>query len=613
MEPRFLPEKIRNIAIIAHVDHGKTTLVDAFLKQSHVFRENQSEMQQEQILDRNDLERERGITITAKNTAVEYNGYKINIIDTPGHADFGGEVERTLNMADGCILLIDAQEGPMPQTRFVLKKALELGKKILVVVNKIDKTHADVDKILKKTYDLFLELATLEEQLEFPIFYAIAKDGKVFSTLPTRDHFEDPADLSPLFEAIISYFHAPIVDREKPLQLLVTALDYDNYLGTYAIGRVVRGDIQSGQSVYQIHQDGSRASFKISKLFVSKGLSKEEVSIASGGDIVAITGAKDVKINDTITDVSTPELLSPVTTQEPSVKIKFESNTSPFLGKEGKFVTARQIEERLKKEMESNVSMRFENMGGGAYYVSGRGELHLAILIETMRREGYEFQLSRPEAIIKVIDGKEYEPLEEVIIDVAEEYMGAVTNELGRRKAELIDIVNEGNGSVRLSYRMLTKNLLGLRNELINQTRGTAVINNFFLEYVSKQPSISKLRKGVIISSETGVAMAYALESAQERGNLFISPGESVYEGMVVGINKYDQDMEFNVCRERHKTGVRSAFVEIDTPLTPPIPLTLEFCLTFLEPDELLEVTPKSLRLRKKYLAKKDREVAGRQ
>jgi len=617
-------QNLRNIAIIAHVDHGKTTLVDAFLKQSNLFRENQDEMNQNQILDTGELEREKGITIKAKNISIRYKDYKINIIDTPGHADFGGEVERTLNMADGCILLVDAQEGPMPQTKFVLKKALELGLRPLLVINKIDKKFANPEKVLDKVNDLFLNLATDPEQLEFPVFYAIGRQGKVFKELPqaekdsegnlTFDNIE--ADVAPLLDAIIDLIPAPVGDENEPLQMQITTLEYDSHLGRLLVGKVKRGKAKVGDSVVVIHSEDENAAKdfgKIKNIKVREGLEYVDVTEAKAGEIVAITGVESTAIGGTVCISSHPEALPTIKISNPSVQIKFEANTSPLMGKEGKFVTAKLLQQRLDKEAEVNISLKITKGDAGAYYVAGRGELQLSILIETMRREGYEFQVRRPEVIIHEIDGVKSEPIEEVIIDVPTEYQGTVTTAVSERKGELQNMEIEDN-QTRFTYKILTRNLLGLRNQLLTATKGNLIMNNFLIGYVpyTEQPEI--YRKGVLIASEPGIAMGYALNTIQERGELFIEPGTQVYEGMIIGINKYEQDLEVNPTKERQKSGVRMKHDEItQTSLKAIKPLTLEFALLFMNKDEMLEVTPKNLRLRKVYLTRTERDWAKRE
>jgi GTP-binding protein len=590
---------IRNVAIIAHVDHGKTTLVDGLLKQANTFRENEAAMSQTLIMDSNDQERERGITILAKNTAITYKDTKINIIDTPGHADFGGEVERTLNMADGAILVIDAQEGPMPQTKFVLKKALEIGLRPMVVINKIDKRDARVEEVINKTYDLFLDLATDEAQLEFPIYYAVGRDGKAWTEMPAD--FNADADLSPIFEAILEHVPAPSDELNGTFQMLVSTLDWDSFQGKYAIGRITRGMAKAGLSVSLLKRDGSKEAARIDKVYVSQGLKRLEVPEAQAGDIVALTGIKNAGIGETIADATNPEALPTITIEEPTLRMAVSANTSPFAGREGQFVTGRQILDRINKELETNVSLRLEMGDGGEYILSGRGELHLSVFIETLRREGYELQVGKPQVITKQIDGVISEPVEELTVDVASEYTGAVTSEVGRRKGVILSQEENSDGSTRLIFEITTRGLLGLRNQVLTQSRGTAIMNSLFLRYEPLGAPIPKLRSGVLISSETGKAVTYGLNIAQGRGITFIPPQTEVYMGMIIGLNTREDDIEINVTKERKMTNVRSN-AEITQVLTPPTDLSLEQSLDFLEDDELLEVTPKTLRLRKKLL-----------
>lgn len=601
-----IPENIRNVAVIAHVDHGKTTLVDFLLKQSHTFRENEDVMNQTTILDSNPLERERGITILAKNTGIYYHDKKINIIDTPGHADFSGEVERTLNMADGALLIIDAQEGPMPQTKFVLKKALELGLKIIVVINKIDKQLANIPHTIERTNDLFLELATDVEHLEFPIIYAIGREGK--AGLSVEEAISSDS-LTPLFEKIIEYIPSPMTE-EGPFQMLVTSLDYDTHKGKHVIGRIKRGFAKKGMGVALLHEAGTKSG-RIDSLTITYGLKKIDVEEVGPGEIVDITGISDATIGDTITDPSTPDALPRISVEEPTIKIAVGPNTSPFAGREGKFTTSRQILERLEKELETNVALKLENVGD-RFILSGRGELHLSVLIETLRREGYEFEVGRPQVITKMIDGVEMEPVEDVIIDVSDEYVGAITQELGKRKGSMSNMEPDGKGNTRLEYSMPSKNLLGVRSDLLTLTKGTAVINTLLSGYQPLTPNLEKLRNGVLIASEGGQALAYGLGNAQERGITFIQPGEEVYEGMIVGLQNRQDDIEINVTKEKKQTNMRSKGEGVKTVLTPPLLMSLEQYLDFLEDDELLEVTPQSLRPRKKYLTKIDRVRAQR-
>ena len=611
-------EKIRNIAIIAHVDHGKTTLVDAFLKQSHIFRDNQDEMKQEMILDSGELEREKGITIKAKNIAIRYKDYKINIIDTPGHADFGGEVERTLNMADGCLLLVDAQEGPMPQTKFVLKKALELGLKPMVVINKIDKKFANPKKVLDRLHDLFLLLATDVDQLDFPVYYAIGREGKAFKQVPEGDltianNIE--GDMTPLLDGIIEYVPAPKGELNGPLQMQITTLEFDAHQGRFLVGKIRRGTAKVGDAVVIIHGDlenAEKETGKIKYLKVREGLGFEDVQEASAGEIIAIGGIDSNAIGATLCISNHPDALPTIKISNPSVQIKFEANTSPLMGKEGKFVTAKQLQQRLEKEIETNISLKITKGDGGAYFVAGRGELQLSILIETMRREGYEFQIRKPEVLFQIIDGVKSEPIEELIVDVPEMYQGTVQSEVSGRKGELVNMESD-NGQVKFTYKILTRNLLGLRNILLTGTKGNAIMNNFLLGYVPYTPQPEIFRKGVLTASDPGIAMGYSLNTIQERGDLLIEPGTQVYEGMIIGINKYEQDLEVNCTKERQKSAVRMKHDEItQTSLKAIKPVTLEFALLFLANDEILEVTPKNLRLRKVYLTKTERDWSKR-
>lgn len=599
---------IRNVAIIAHVDHGKTTLVDGLLKQSKTFRENEAAMSQDLIMDSSDQERERGITILAKTTAVNYNGIKINIVDTPGHADFGGEVERTLNLADGAILVVDAQEGPMPQTKFVLKKALELGLKPIVVINKIDKRDARVDEVLSKTYDLFLDLATDESQLEFPVYYAIGRDGKAWTEMPADP--SAPADLSPIFEAIVNHVPAPQGDESGTFQLLVAALDWDSYQGKYAIGRIRRGSVKSGQTLALISPEGVQTSGRVDRVYVSQGLTRVEVPEAFAGDIVSLTGLKDSGISFTIADPTNPEALPAISIEEPTLKMAVAANTSPFAGREGKFVTGRQLLDRIKQELEHNVSMRFTQGDEGEYILSGRGELHLSVFIETLRREGFELQVAKPQVITKVIDGVNSEPVEELTVDVNMDFVGGVTGEIGRRKGILLAQEENSDGTARLMFEITTRGLLGLRNQLLTLSKGTAVLNSLFLRFDPVSGGIPKLRNGVLIASETGKAVAYGLNVAQGRGITFIPPQTEVYEGMIVGLNSRDEDIAINVAKEKKLSNVRASGADDALTLTPPTIFSLEQALDFLEDDELLEVTPKSLRLRKRLLTMSARSRA---
>ena len=591
---------IRNVAIIAHVDHGKTTLVDGLLKQSKTFRENEAEFSQDLIMDSNDQERERGITILAKNTAVNYKDVKINIIDTPGHADFGGEVERTLNMADGAVLVIDAQEGPMPQTKFVLKKALDLGLKIIVVINKIDKKDARVEDVIERTSDLFLDLAQDETQLDFPIFYAVARDGKAWNEMPS-DFLKD-GDLTAIFEAILKYVPEPKSDHNGSFQMLVSALDWDSYQGKYVIGKIARGIAKPGVAVSIITDEGVKEIARIDKVFVSAGLKRNEVKEAFSGDIVALTGVKSASIGETIADSTNPEALPGIKIEEPTLKMAVSANTSPFAGREGQFVTGRQIHDRIKKELETNVSLRLEINENGEYILSGRGELHLSVFIENLRREGFEMQIGKPQVITHEIDGHLCEPVEELTVDVETEFANNVIGEIVRRKGSLIHQNELADGSTRLVFEITTRGLLGFRNQLMTLSRGTAVSNSMFLRFERVTSSIPRLRNGVLISSETGKAVIFGLDIAQGRGTTFIEPQTQVYKGMIVGLNSRENDIEINVAKEKQLTNIRAASSDMTTVLTPATILSLEQCIDFLEDDELLEVTPKSLRLRKKIL-----------
>ncbi|CAN5668040.1 translational GTPase TypA [soil metagenome] len=598
-------DKIRNIAIIAHVDHGKTTLVDGLLKQTQTFTSHQSEMSQELIMDSGDQEKERGITITAKITAVKYQEHKINIIDTPGHADFGGEVERTLNMADGCLLVVDAQEGPMPQTKFVLKKAFAGGLKPVVVINKIDKPAADVIGVEDKISDLFLELATDESQLHYTTLYAIAREGKAWSSMPDDSNAE--ADLKPVFEAILKDIPAPEVGEGAGLQLLVTALDWDNYLGKYAIGRVYRGQAKKSQPVAIVDSSNSPKTGKIEKLFIYQGLNRHEVDAASAGEIVAITGISDVKISQTITDAENPEPLPEIKLEPPTLSMYLGPNTSPYKGLEGKFTTSRQIGDRLKKELETNIGLVVEPDGIG-FVVKGRGELHLSVLIETMRREGFEIEVGRPEVVIIEENGQKLEPYEEVTIEVPNEFTGTIQSEFGKRKAQLLEQVPLDSNSTKIVYEMPTRALLGIRTILATETKGTVTINSLLSGYKPLGSPIGQQRGGALIAWENGNATPYSLQNAETRGTIFINPGTKVYGGQIIGLNSRPDDLDLNVVKEKHLTNMRSTSSDGTVQLTPATILSLEQSIDFLEDDELLEVTPQSLRLRKRELNRSNRK-----
>jgi len=597
---------IRNIAIIAHVDHGKTTLVDFMLKQTHTFRDNEAEMTQTTILDSNDLEREKGITILAKNTSVFYKDTKINIIDTPGHADFGGEVERTINMADGALLIVDAAEGPLPQTQFVLKKALEQNLKIIVVVNKIDRKDARPKEVLNEIEELFLHLAHHEGHLSFEVVYAVGREGKVWKELP-----EDPTvpgNLLPLFETIISTIPTPDVPKDKPFKMLVSTLDFDDYKGTYAIGKVAQGVAKTGQSMLLMEEDKKIKNFKIENIFTSVGLKRESVEFSEPGDIIAITGLDDVGIGQTITDPNDPVGFPMIHLEEPTLKILLAANTSPFAGREGKFCTARQIYQRLTKEKKTNIGLRItENPEGTGFLVAGRGEMHLAVLLETMRREGYEMQVSKPEVILKVINGDVQEPYEELTIEIDQQFVGVITEELGKRKGELLDTRTDERGIARMLYKISSRNLLGFRGDILTKTRGNGIFATRNIGYFPTTPPIQKIRNGVLVAFESGKSTGYALQTVQERGKPFIGPSVPVYEGMVIGINNRGEDIDINVCKGKKLTNIHSANADIAIQLDTPIVFSLEQCLDFIEDDELLEITPQNLRIRKKYLTKTDR------
>jgi len=583
--------------------------LDGLLKQSHTFRSNQAEMGQTLIMDSGDQEHERGITITAKQTAVYYGDYKINIIDTPGHADFSGEVERTLNMADGVLLIVDAQEGPMPQTKFVLSKALELGLRPVVVINKIDKPARRIEAVIDEIADLFLELAVDDSQLYYPVYYAVGRDGKAWKELP--DNSSDDADLTPIFEAIINDIPAPTVDADGPLQLLVTSLQYDSFLGKYAIGRVNRGTVKKGLSIVLIKRDGQKISAKIDKVFGYRGLTREEIDGAIAGDIVAITGVSAAEIGETIADKDNPEALPVIDIEPPTISIYLGPNTSPMKGREGQFSTSRQIGDRLKRELETNVSLRVEDDGIG-FKVSGRGELHLSVLIEALRREGFEFEVGRPQVVTIEEDGITKEPIEELLVEVSSEFVGVVSQELGTRRADMIKQEQTPSGATRLAYIIPTRALIGLRNILLTATKGTVIMNSLPHGYQKLGAKLQKIRNGAIIATEPGVTTPYALDMGEARGDLYIGPGVQVYQGMVVGLYNRHEDLEMNVCKAKHLTNMRSSSSDGTVQLTPFTELSLEQCIDFIEDDELLEVTPKSLRLRKRLLDPNQRKRASK-
>ncbi len=595
---------LRNIAIIAHVDHGKTTLVDGMLKQSNIFRD--PDAAGELILDVNDLERERGITILSKNASIRYGDVQINIVDTPGHADFGGEVERVLNMADGCLLVVDAVEGPMPQTRTVLAQALQLGLRPVVVVNKVDRPAARPAEVVSRTQDLFLDLATDANQLDFPVLYTIAREGRA-GFKP-----DDLAnDLRPLMDTIINDVPAPSGDPDEPFQMLVASLDYDSHRGRIVIGRVQRGRVHSGDTVAQLVPDGEAIEYRVSYLATFEGLGQRQVDVAEAGDIIALAGVSDARIGATLVDPNALDALPAMEIEQPTLKLTFGVNTSPLSGREGKFSTSRQLRERLFRELETNLSLRVETTDvPDVFAVSGRGELHLSILIETMRREGYEFQVSRPEVITEVVDGQVMEPVEHLIIDTAEDFIGTVTELVGSRRARMLDMVNDGKGSVRLEFAIPTRGLIGLRNGLLTATKGNGSMGSRFIGYEPWHGPIASNRAGALVATEGGTALTHGLSNAQERGMTFIEPGTEVYEGMIVGQHPRQGDLPVNVCRAKKLTNMRSSTEDIMVRLTPPMILSLEQALDFLSDDELLEVTPKNLRLRKQLLTQDERVKA---
>ena len=598
-------KNIRNIAIIAHVDHGKTTLVDALLKQSHVFREN--EQVAERVMDSGDIEKERGSTILSKNTSVMYNGVKINIVDTPGHADFGGEVERVLKTVDGVLLLVDAFEGPMPQTREVLKKALALNLKPIVVINKIDRPGAEPEKALDKVIELFIELNASDEQLDFPVIYASAKNGIAKMNLS-----DDSDNITCIFDTIIDKIEPPTCDMEGTMQMLVSNIDYDDYLGRIAIGRIERGKIKNGMPVSICKQEKNTQG-KIAKLFTYMGLKRVEVDEVDAGDIVAISGIPDISIGDTICDLANPEKIPFVNIDEPTVSMTFSVNNGPFAGQEGEFVTSRHIRDRLFKELERNVSLRVkETASPDSFEVCGRGELHLSVLIEEMRREGYELLVSRPKVIFKEIDGVKCEPIEDLVVNVPDDAIGTVIEKLGRRKAEMKNMEPAEVGHTKIEFKIPARGLIGYRTEFLTDTKGTGTMNSIFDCYEPYKGDIQARTRGVLVAFEQGTSITYGLYNAQLRGELFIGPGVEVYEGMIVGINSRNEDISINVCKEKHLTNTRASGSDDALRLVPPIQLSLEKAIEFIAEDELVEVTPKNIRLRKVILNNKDREKAAR-
>ena len=594
-------KNIRNIAIIAHVDHGKTTLVDQLLRQSGTFRANQHV--DERVMDSNDLEKERGITILAKNTAIEYEGYHINIVDTPGHADFGGEVERVLGMVDCVLLLVDAQEGPMPQTRFVTKKALALGLKPIVVINKIDKPTARASWVIDQTFDLFDNLGASEEQLDFPIVYASGLSG--FAKLNEED---ESSDMRPLFDTILKYTPAPSGSADAPLQLQISQLDYDNYTGRLGIGRILNGKIRPGQTVAVMNHDKQIAQGRINQLLGFKGLERVPLEEAEAGDIVIISGIEDIGIGVTITDKDNPKGLPMLSVDEPTLTMDFMVNTSPLAGTEGKFVTSRQIRDRLQKELLTNVALRVEDTADAdVFRVSGRGELHLTILLENMRREGFELAVGKPRVVYRDIDGQKCEPYENLTVDVPDENQGAVMEELGRRRGELTNMESDGNGRTRLEYHIPARGLIGFQGEFMTLTRGVGLMSHVFDDYAPVKPDMPGRHNGVLISQEQGEAVAYALWNLEDRGRMFVSPNDKIYEGMIIGIHSRDNDLVVNPLKGKKLTNIRASGTDEAVRLTTPIKLTLEGAVEFIDDDELVEITPQSIRLRKRYLSELER------
>ena len=607
MDKIISSDKIRNIAIIAHVDHGKTTLVDCLLRQSGIFREN--EAVKERVMDSNDLERERGITILAKNTAVTFGEIKINIVDTPGHADFGGEVERALSMVDGVLLVVDAFEGPMPQTKFVLRKALEADLCPVVVVNKADRPDARPHEVIDEVFELFLELGANEEQLDFTVLYTSAREGWA------RTEVDDASnDMKPLFEAIVTHVAPPECDAEGPFQMLVANLEHDSYLGKYAVGRVNRGFVNQGETITVIRHDKSMEKGKVAKLFVYSGLKKVEVNSAGAGDIVSIAGLEEVNIGETLADLVSPEQLPIITVDEPTLTMTFMVNNSPFAGQDGEYITSRKLRERLFKELDANVSLRVEDTETPeAFQVSGRGELHLSILIENMRREGYELQVSKPEVIYKTINGKLHEPIEHLVIDIPEDAMGLVIENLGRRKAEMVNMTNGGAGDMRIEFDIPARGLIGFRSEFLTESRGRGTMNHTFNGYQPYKGDIRTRYNGALIAWETGEAVTYGMLQVEDRGILFIEPGTKVYEGMIVGLHNREKDLEVNVCKRKHLSNMRASGSDETVKLKDPRLMSLEEAIEFINDDELVEITPENIRMRKKYLNKEERAKYNKQ
>ena len=592
---------LRNIAIVAHVDHGKTSLVDAMLRYSHVFRPDQQVT--DLIMDSDPQERERGITILAKNTGIKYGDVMVNIIDTPGHADFSGEVERVVNMADGCLLVVDAVEGPMPQTRYVLRIALQQGLRPILVINKIDRPTADSAAALSAVQDLFLELATDPDQLDFPVLYTSARNQYALT-----EEGDTPKDMAPLFDAIVDRVPPPIADPDAPLQLLVAALDYDNYLGQVAVGRVSRGRITKGEQVVLIGHNDNVPAYRVERLFTFRDLARHEIESASAGEIVALSGLRDVRIGDTVASPTAPESLERMKVEEPTVRMTFSVNTSPFSGREGQYATSRMLWDRLQRELQTNVALRVERTDSAdEFLVSGRGELHLSVLIEKMRREGIEFQVSRPEAVIRIIDGKTYEPYELLFLETRDDYIGPVTEDLSSRLAQMVDMQSDGSGNVRLQFRLPTRGLIGFQSFFLRATRGNGQMSTEFIGMEPMAGVVKNARSGAVVSAEGGIAVTYGLQNAQERGETFVEPQTSVYQGMIVGRHNRERDMDLNVCKERKMTNMRSATQEIVERLAPAVKFSLEEALSFITEDELVEVTPKSIRMRKRILSPDER------
>ena len=592
---------LRNIAIVAHVDHGKTSLVDAMLRYSHVFRPDQHVT--DLIMDSDPQERERGITILAKNTGIKYGDVMVNIIDTPGHADFSGEVERVVNMADGCLLVVDAVEGPMPQTRYVLRIALQQGLRPILVINKIDRPTADPAAALSAVQDLFLELATDPDQLDFPVLYTSARNRYALT-----EEGDTPEDMAPLFDAIVDRVPPPIADPDAPLQLLVAALDYDNYLGQIAVGRVSRGRITKGEQVVLIGHDDDAPTYRVERLFTFRDLARLEIESASAGEIVALSGLRDVRIGDTVASPAAPEPLERMKVEEPTVRMTFSVNTSPFSGREGQYATSRMLWDRLQRELQTNVALRVERTDSAdEFLVSGRGELHLSVLIEKMRREGIEFQVSRPEAVTRIIDGKLHEPYELLFLETRDDYIGPVTEDLSSRLAHMVDMQSDGSGNVRLQFRLPTRGLIGFQSFFLRAARGNGQMNTEFIGMEPVAGVVKNARSGAVVSAEGGIAVTNGLQNAQERGETFVEPQTSVYQGMIVGRHNRERDMDLNVCKERKMTNIRSATQEIVERLAPAVKFSLEEALSFITEDELVEVTPKSIRMRKRILSPDER------